>query len=148
MDTIIKSENTLCLDNFLEKISPNIAKLPLCIENEIFSFLLPDISTIKFGVINNEDSSDKYKTAYSINNGYIIKNKKGLILCRIEKKNGKHRYYITNVTRVSTCDSCNSTSCNGRYCRGGLSTEYFYDSKYIGKNLNYALLQLFYTFDK
>ena len=64
-------------------------------------------------------------------------------LARIKKKNGNHRYYLSSVTRIETCDGCGSTKCRSRGCRGGFSVEKHYKSKFIGKSLNDAVFQLY-----
>ena len=113
-------------------------KLPRYLDKEVLSFLIPPVSEISFVKHQKTDFnsySHRYDIAYYQNK--IIKNKKGLYLSRIAKPNGKHRYYITeddiDVIEVEN---------NDRYY-----DIYYYDynSRYIGKELEQALLILMTT---
>lgn len=125
--------------NFMNEL---LCKVPDELKRYILSYLIPDPRTIGFNVIPSmqrfyENSySDKYKTAF-INESYTRNNFR---LTRIEKKNNKHRYYLTKLTQIISCDGCGSTSCRSRGCRSGYDIEVFYDSTFIGKDLNYALV--------
>jgi len=112
-------------------------KLPKEIGNEIFSFIIPSSSNIEFRsyrkYFNGQNSySEKYETAFI--GDKIVENSNGLYLTRIFKKNGKHRYYISNldidVLHIERDD---------RYY-----PIYYYDysSKYVGKDIDKALLFL------
>jgi glycine/serine hydroxymethyltransferase len=76
----------------------------------------------------------KYEIAYY--NNIEMVNPNGLFLSRIYKKNGKHRYYITKEI-VDTIEVDYSDRCIELFC-------YEYSSKYVGKNLKQAILQLLY----
>jgi len=89
---------------------------------------------------NNAAYNPKYDVAFL--DDELIKNENGLYLSRISKKNGKHRYYITNEGQSFTCNGCGEEGCCSRYCRGGLEYSYYYKSKYVGKDIEVALLQL------
>lgn len=125
-----------------------IKELPFYVRKEILYFIIPDPLNIifkknnKINVTNFQRSSisDKYEVALledSIDyydNGAINPNQ--LYLFRISKKNGRHRYYITEMIwyKVEAEDSDN------RIC---YISEHKYISKYVGKNIEYALLLLF-----
>ena len=118
-------------------INSIISRLPQYIEKEIFSFLIPDSSTIRFCVYEKTKPncyySLKYERAFIGEN--IVKNNKGLFLSRIVKKNGKHRYYITEEFI-----DCIHVEHNDR-----LYPQYMYEysSTYVGKDINDALVRLF-----
>ena len=106
------------------------------IGREILSFLIPEPKSVTFHKYSpntfNDSYSSKYERAYV--NNKLLKNEQGLYLSRISKKNGKYRYYITRVII-----DANETEYNDR-----MITEYYneYISKYVGKNLETALLIL------
>jgi len=144
------------MDNLLNNYIKN---LPTDITKEIFYFIIPSSLHITFkrnnrkNIMNNRNNdhnipshyycdiniSDKYEVALledSVDyyeDGYINPNK--LYLFRIPKKNGKHRYYITEMIwyRLVEEDSDN---------RPVYRSDYKYISKYVGKNIDYALLLL------
>jgi hypothetical protein len=138
-----------------------IKKLPDSMIQEIFSFIIPETSIIEFC---------DYSSRYSINYGHQYQiayytsftpfyNRKSFydkrvsnpsdsenettFLSRIMKKNGKHRYYITNEKYKIECQSCGSKKCNYFCNQDEYTKEYTYTSTYIGKNLEQALLSLF-----
>lgn len=131
-----------------------LSKLPEELKREIFKFLNPDIDTRKikfdfFSCPNFTNYDHRYKVAYNnVINGVlssIVKNKVTIFLSRIEKKNGKHRYYLTEEFYSFTCQGCGREGCSSQYCRGDLQDEYWYKSKYIGKCLEYSLYQFYQT---
>jgi hypothetical protein len=114
-----------------------MSKIPLEMGREIFSFLIPGKNTITFRNITQpvrSSYSEKYERAFI--GDKIVKNEKGEYLCRISKKNGKHRYYITedlvDVIHVEHHDS--------------IRPIYYYDyySIYVGKDIDSALIKLLY----
>jgi hypothetical protein len=117
-----------------------MSTLPPYIGNEIFKFLIPDIDTIQFCNYGLHRQLP-YKTHYEVAliGNKKIANKSGLFLSRISKKNGKHRYYITeeivDVTHVEY---------NGRE-----HPIYYYEylSKYVVKNIDNELIQLLLEFE-
>ena len=118
-------------------LSYYINKLPMEIENEIISFLIPDKTKITFRNNNRncEGSyySDRYETAFI---GYIIvKNKDGCYLSRIVNGKGKYRYYISKEIKTLADIECIGKRCIPIY-------DYNYDSKFLSKNLDHALLLL------
>jgi hypothetical protein len=132
-----------------------LSKLPEELTREIFKFLNPDIDTqkIKFDFFHQCPNFTNYHHRYNVayNNvtnevlGPKVNFKVTFFLSRIEKKNGKHRYYLTEETHTFTCQGCGREGCCSQYCRGGLEDEYWYKSKYIGKCLEYALYQFYQT---
>ena len=118
-----------------------IKNLPRELTKEIFSFLIPDVRKITFVKAERgyyyDYSNDRYENAYV--NDELCKNEKGYYLSRIPKKNGKHRYYIT-----CAIDDVVERECNER-----LHTIFMceYESTYVGKNIEYALLVLLYTLE-
>jgi hypothetical protein len=129
-----------------QSINGFMAKLPEDMVREIFHFIIPDSTQILFkqwysSAQYNYNYSPKYHSAFQ--GEKRICNKKREYLCRINKKNGKHRYYITKECEIRTCKGCGDEGCTSRGCRGGFDYEYYYSSKYVGKNINKALLELF-----
>jgi len=120
-----------------------ICKLPKFIGKEIFKFIIPEKNTIKFlKYYPNVESN--YSNIYDIAflNNIMIKNN-GLMLSRIEKKNGNHRYYFTKKSEKFYCDGFGKKGCTSQYCRRNLLYVYNYQSQYIGKDLDLALLELY-----
>lgn len=114
-----------------------IAKLPVEMGREIFSFLLPEESELSFSnnvkkSVSNKLYSKKYESV--IYKKKPLKNKKNLTLSRMCKKNGKHRYYIVKkeITLIYVEDVYNYVP---TYC-------YRYYSEYVGKDLTMALIRL------
>lgn len=114
-----------------------IAKLPVEMGREIFSFLLPEESDLSFSnhttkSISNKLYSKKYESTFYKNKA--LKNKKNLTLSRICKKNGKHRYYIVQkeITIIYIEDTYDYVP---TYC-------YRYFSEYVGTDLTMALIRL------
>jgi hypothetical protein len=125
-----------------------IKELPFYVRKEIIYFIIPDPLNIIFKRNNKKyvtdfqrsSISDKYEVALLqdskdyYDNGSI--NPDQLYLFRIPKKNGRHRYYITEMIwyQVEAEDSDN---------RIHYIYQHKYISKYVGKNIEYALLLLF-----
>ncbi len=111
----------------------------LCMENDIA------LSTITFRLYKKYDSNqvycDKYEVAFL--GDKLIENEKGIYLSRIYKKNGKHRFYLTNEIKIGECQGCCQTDCMSRYCRGMILYSFEYKSTYVGKDINKALNKLF-----
>ena len=107
-------------------------------------FIISDSSSIDFRKYSVYSCNDVYSPKYDVAflDDAPIKNDKGFYLSRICKKNGKHRYYITQEHEIYTCNGCGKEGCCSRYCRGGLDYNYYYVSKYVGKNIDSALTDL------
>lgn len=128
-----------------------IKRLPPFIGNEIFKYLIDDPSTITFN--NNKQQTNRnkygaynlrYEVAYKLDK--VFGNlQKGCYLSRIPKKTGKHRYYITNKIEHRICQGCGQEVCNSYDCRGGWTYEHEYNSKYVGKDIQKAILELSFT---
>jgi hypothetical protein len=114
-----------------------VRRLPVELGREIFSFLIPATKDIRFCNKRIRSGaycsySEKYENAFAGKD--LLKNEKGFYLSRINKKNGKHRYYITeemvDVIHVEHNDE--------------LRPLYMYEyySKYVGKNIEKALVSL------
>ena len=106
------------------------------IGREILSFLIPESNTVIFHKHSPNTFNDAYSSKYErahVNNK-LVKNQKGLYLSRISKKNGKYRYYITKVIIDANEMEYNERLINVYY--------HEYISKYVGKNLEIALLLL------
>jgi hypothetical protein len=111
-------------------------QLPPFIGREIFGFIMPEPSSIIF-----VPTYSKYETAKVGEN--VVAGKNGKYLCRISKKNGKHRYYLSQEVIVSAeCNGCGEQKCYSDYC-GSTFYEYGYDTKYVGKDVQEALFCLF-----
>jgi hypothetical protein len=119
-----------------------MSKLPPYIGNEIFKFIIPEKENITFSFYYVELNSN-YNFKYDIGTvrNYRVSNN-GLFLSRIKKKNEHHRYYLTKESFTSECDSCGEKNCRSDYC-GRLIDTYYYQSTYVGKDLDFALLQLY-----
>ena len=130
-----------------------INKLPTYIGKEIFSFIIPFSQNIIFyshdeyfknvityiegiplSYYTNYEYSRKYEIAYLNNN--ILQNINGLYLSRISKKNGKYRYYISE--EILDCMDVEDSDYIEREVM-----YYRYESKYVGKDIDYSLLLLF-----
>lgn len=125
----------------------SVTTLPKELGHEIFSFIVPDISTITF-----EDfiyyryidrHSDRYKTVH-VNKTVLYNTKSEDIqyLSVIEKKNKKHRYYLTTLIEYRYCRGCGVLGCSSMMCRGTWDYEYEYKTVFIGKDLLTSLIRL------
>ena len=128
-----------------------IKALPVEMTREIFSFLIPDPDKIVFRNERPCSSYNSYSPKYEVAFFQNIKIVANIItdtdsyysvyddyyLCRIAKKNGKHRYYITK----ELVDVIQMEDYNGREID---IFHYDYISKYIGKNLTRALFEVIY----
>ena len=131
-----------------DKLNYYIKNLPPFIGKEILKFLIPDKQAIEF-VEHHKTRNDGYslRYEYALRFGKMVENWKGMYLSRIPKKNGAHRYYITSVEVAHYCQGCGMEGCRSEYCRGGWEDETYYDSKYVGKDIEYALYALMFNVD-
>jgi len=126
------------LDDYIKKLPPYIGK-------EIFKFVIHDTFNIKF--CHFDDYKNYYyspRLTVACINRKLIENKKKTILSKIKKKNGKHRYYLTDECEIKYCTGCGeeyTRRCRG--CRGSLYSEYYYKHRYVGKDLDEALMELY-----
>ncbi len=114
----------------------NYMNLPREIKREISTFLIPASKNIIFNTISSNSYVSNYSSRYEkafIGNKQV-QNDKGLFLSRISKKNNKHRYYITKMIIDTVEVEYNDSVINMNY--------YEYKSKYVGKNINKALIKL------
>ena len=124
-------------------LAEKVKNLPFYMINEIFSYLIPDINQIEFRKENPCSSYSSYSSKYDV---AFFKNKKiinsieedidSYYLCRILKKNGKHRYYLTREEV-----DCIQVEYNDREVD---IFNYDYITKYIGKNLLKAVISVIY----
>ena len=128
------------LDYYIKRLPPFIGK-------EIFKYILKDADSIIFAekirpqyYRKYDTFSLKYEVAYRFDK--VVENLAGIYLCRISKKNGKHRYYLSRESEYQYCHGCGEESCNSYDCRGGWFYECTYKSKYVGKDIKRALLEL------
>ena len=123
-----------------------IGRLPPYIGKEIFKFVIPDSNTITFRENYNPSGADNYSDKYKV--AFVgdkpLKNNCGKYLSRIMKKNGKHRYYITEEYEISECNGCGSSKCRSDYC-GRYFTDNYVRSKYISKDIDITLLTLLFN---
>jgi len=125
-------------------IDQYIKKLPRDLIKYIFNFIIYNSSNICFNYskfLNNEYYSFKYKYAYL--NNVMILNSKEKYLSRINKKNNKHRYYLTEYYETFYCDGCGKKNCTSWYCRSRFEYIYYYKNIYVGKDIDKALLELY-----
>lgn len=103
---------------------------------EISTFLIPASNNIIFNTISSNSYVSNYSSRYekAFIGKKIVQNNKGLFLSRISKKNNKHRYYITKMIIDTVEVEYNDNVINMNY--------YEYKSKYVGKNINKALIKL------
>jgi hypothetical protein len=132
------------------KFVKRIKGLPDEMTREIFSFLIPDPDKIVFRNERPCSSYNSYSHRYEVaffQNIKIVANVTtdtdshysidDYYLCRIAKKNGKHRYYITKeLVDVIQIEDYNYREID--------IFHYDYVSKYIGKNLTRALFEVIY----
>ena len=121
-----------------------IANLPECLVKEILQFIIHDADRIQFRKYISNNIHDAYGSLYEIafiNNSYV-ENKQGIYLSRIYKKNGKSRYYLTKKQIICYCNGCGEEGCSSHYCRGTFEYHDNYTSKYVGKDINKALIEL------
>ena len=110
--------------------------LPVDITKEITTFLIPVSNNIIFHTISSNSYVSSYSSRYekAFIGNKIVKNEKGMFLSRISKKNEKHRYYVTEEI-VDTIEVEYNDMVIDRYY-------YEYKSKYVGKNIDEALIKL------
>jgi len=110
--------------------------LPIDITREINTFLIPPSNNIIFKTISANSYVSSYSSRYekAFIDNKIVKNEKGLFLSRISKKNNKHRYYLTKEIIDTIEVEYNDRLINQHY--------YEYKSKYVGKNIDEALIKL------
>jgi hypothetical protein len=124
-------------DPLSETLLRKVQKLPPFLGKEIFEYLLPDLNKISFELHRQRGYEDHYNIKYkeAFINGRRLENRSAnLYLSRIDKKNGKHRYYFTEVfvdeIEVEYYDRPTILRC------------YEYKSTYVGKDLKMAILLL------
>jgi hypothetical protein len=110
--------------------------LPIDITREITTFLIPASTDIIFNTISSNAYVSSYSSRYekAFIGNKIVKNEKGMFLSRISKKNNKHRYYVTKEIIDTIEIEYNDRLINRHY--------YEYKSKYVGKNIDEALIKL------
>lgn len=139
-----------------------IHKLPEDIVKGIFNYVIPNSNKVLFrnGYIYKEnyeesivtDKHNKYMAAFI--DDERLANKEGVYLVRLckrniykknkSKKDDIHKYYLIKEFKKMYCEGCGVNDCYSQYCRGGFDIEYGLNSKYVGNNLEIALLKLFY----
>jgi hypothetical protein len=156
-------------NNDLEKY---IKKMPYCIEKVILSFLIPqnvtfiDHNIVKYKYIYSDSEQRSYIFSLGKGNNYnqkykivIYNNSKiyksdpltnvydftNYFLSVIPKKK-KNRYYITKEKIIQVCMKCGTNSCHMSCYRGNYYEMLHYSSKYVGTNLNYALVELLFNY--
>jgi hypothetical protein len=112
------------------------SNLPIEITREITTFLIPSSKNIIFNTISSNSYVSSYSSRYekAFIGNKIVKNNKGMFLSRISKKNNKHRYYITKEIIDTIEVEYNDSVIDMNY--------YEYKSKYVGKNIDDALIKL------
>jgi hypothetical protein len=113
---------------------------------EILQYVISNINSIQLTNKHNDSSMyDAYNKIYetAFIGDMLLENKIGAYLCRISKKNGKHRYSITHKYTTQTCNGCGDENCRSHYCRGGYEYSNTYVSEYTGKDIYIVLNKLF-----
>jgi hypothetical protein len=114
----------------------SIINLPIDITREITTFLIPASNRIVFNTISSNSYVSSYSSRYekAFIGPKIVQNDKGMFLSRISKKNNKHRYYLTKEIIDTMEVEYNDRLVDVNY--------YEYKSKYVGKNIDEALIKL------
>jgi hypothetical protein len=110
--------------------------LPLDIINEIKTFLIPPSNRIIFTTMSSNSYVSSYSSRYekAFIGNKMVQNDRGMFLSRISKKNNKHRYYVTTEI-IDTIEV--------EYNDSVIEMDYYeYKSKFVGKNIDDALLHL------
>jgi len=112
---------------------------------ETFGFTITDSSQITYGYYCKYSGNAAYNSRYQVAflGDQVIKNEKSIYLSRMTTQKGKYRYYLSEEHKTFCCQGCGRDGCLSEGCRGGLDYEYCYNSTYVGKNVDKALLQLF-----
>jgi len=120
---------------------------PPFMAEETFGFTIPDSSQITYGYYCKYSGNAAYNSRYQVAflGDQVIKNEKGIYLSRMTTQKGKYRYYLSQEHKTVYCQGCGRAGCLSDSCRSGLDYEYCYNSKYVGKNVDKALLELFTT---
>ena len=128
-------------------LTKRIKHLPTEMSKEIFSYLIPDPNKVVFRPERPCSSYNSYSAKYEVaffknikimtNISNDIENIDHSYLCRIAKKTGKHRYYITR--EVVDCIQVEYGD------REVDIFHYDYISNYIGKDLIRALFEVVYS---
>lgn len=110
--------------------------LPIDITREITTFLIPASNEITFDTISSNAYVSSYSSRYekAFIGNKMVKNDNGMFLSRISKKNNKHRYYLTKEIIDTIEVEYNDRLIEQHY--------YEYKSKYVGKNIDEALIKL------
>jgi hypothetical protein len=126
-------------------LDQDIVEYPPFTGRETFRFIIPDSSQITYGYyckyIENSAYNPRYQVAFIEDR--VVKNEKGIYLSRMKNQKGKYRYYLSEEHQTFYCKGCGQERCLSQGCRDGLDYEYYYNSKYVGKNVDKALLELF-----
>jgi hypothetical protein len=130
----------ISLECFIKNLPPYIGK-------EIFAFLIPDSRNINFRKYAKYGFCGSYSPRYdaAFVKDQVIKNKTGTYLSMINKKNGKHRYYLTDENETSYCHCCGEEGCCSKYCRGRVEYYHSFTSRFVGKDIDKALIELMLT---
>lgn len=128
----------------MDILTKRIKDLPTEMSREIFSYLIPDPDEIEFRKESPRSTYNSYSPKYEVafyRNVKIInhidnEDIDNYYLCRITKKKEKHRYYITREVV-----DCIPVEYNDREVD---IFHYDYVSKYVGKDLRIALMQVMY----
>lgn len=127
-----------------------LKNLPPYIGREIFTFLIPESRNASFRKYANYGFYGCYSPKYDalFAGDKLIENKKGTYLCRISKKNGKHRYYLTDEYETRVCEGCGkpvsgcAERCRSYYCGGNFEYYHDFSSRFVGKDIDRALIEL------
>jgi hypothetical protein len=135
-----------------QSVNQIISQLPLFIRYIILTYVSACVDDFHFDDYRPNCSVHNYGSQYQIafdKHGARIEKTQLenshwspiYLLSRLPKKNNKYRYYITLEKYTQQCGCCGSYECHSLFCRGGFTYEYEYSSKYVGKNLELALIE-------
>jgi hypothetical protein len=109
--------------------------------SDVSSGAVADLTAITFRrfckYTGNYAYNPKYEAAFI--GDELLQNKDGVYLSRMFKKNGKHRYYLTEEHETVECSSCGEDRCTSQYCRSRLEYSYYFTSTYLGRDMVGAL---------
>jgi len=104
--------------------------------------ILPNSNAVTFKEYSDPRFNKKSKYDVVFIEDSLVTNK-NMYISRIYKKNGNHRYYMTEEYETQVCQGCGQEGCMSRGCRGGWDYQHYFKSTYVGNDLNKAIIELF-----
>jgi hypothetical protein len=114
--------------------------LPQELKKHIFGFIIPD--TVVFMRHTRRNMATTHDGQITDNLQNLPRDKKELKLLRIPSRN-KYRYYICISVKRMVCDCNGYEYCRNRHCDEMREMRNMSSYKYVGKDLNWALILLY-----